>query len=126
MGAIRRRPLTNVTAREPETRRARRRLPALGLPSKLLLLTIAFVMLAEVCIFVPSIANFRKNWLMERLTAAQIAALAVEVAPKSGLPARLRAELLNTAGVHGVASEAQSNPATRDAGRSGHPYRRSL
>jgi signal transduction histidine kinase len=96
-------PADQATVREPEARRARRRLPALGLPSKLLLLTIAFVMIAEVCIFVPSIANFRKNWLMERLTAAQIAALAVEVAPKSGLPARLRTELLNTARVHGVA-----------------------
>lgn len=91
---------------EPEARGAarwRRRLPALGLPAKLLLLTIAFVMLAEVCIFIPSVASFRKNWLMERLNAAQIAALAVEAAPKSGLPMRLRTELLKTAGVHGVA-----------------------
>jgi signal transduction histidine kinase len=87
----------------PDAAGLRWRLPPLGLPTKLLLLTIVFVMLAEVCIFVPSIANFRRNWLMEKLTAAQIAALAVEVAPKSGLPMRLRTELLKTAGVHGVA-----------------------
>ena len=29
----------------------------------LLWLTIAFIMLAEILIFVPSVANFRKNWL---------------------------------------------------------------
>ncbi|HKJ62050.1 MAG TPA: hypothetical protein VKA94_08645, partial [Hyphomicrobiales bacterium] len=51
-----------------------------GLSTKLLLLTTAFVMLAEVLIFVPSVANFRKNWLMERLAAGQIAALAAQEA----------------------------------------------
>ena len=48
----------------------------LGLSAKLLLLTITFVMLAEVLIFVPSVANFRITWLNDRLTAAQLAALA--------------------------------------------------
>ena len=50
----------------------------LGLSAKLLLLTLLFVMLAEVLIFVPSIANFRINWLTDRLTAAQLASLAAE------------------------------------------------
>ena len=45
-----------------------------GLSAKLLVLTSAFVMLAEVLIFVPSIANLRVSWLMDRLTAAQLAA----------------------------------------------------
>ena len=35
----------------------------LGLSGKLLALTILFVMIAEVLIYVPSIANFRLNWL---------------------------------------------------------------
>ena len=51
-----------------------------GLSSKLLLLTILFVMLAEVLIFVPSVANFRITWLSDRLTAARLAALATQVA----------------------------------------------
>ena len=38
-----------------------------GLPAKLLLLTAAFVMLAEILIFLPSVANFRLSWLDERL-----------------------------------------------------------
>lgn len=41
-----------------------------GLSGKLLLLTVVFVMLAEVLIYVPSIANFRLNWLNDRLAAA--------------------------------------------------------
>ena len=75
---------------------------ATSLPAKLLLLTIAFVMLAEVLIFVPSIANFRKNWLMERVTAAKIASLALEASGGAEVPERLRQELLRTAGVHAV------------------------
>src|SRR3989440_1892649 len=42
-----------------------------GLSGKLLLLTILFVMIAEVLIFVPSIANFRLNWLSDRLAVAR-------------------------------------------------------
>lgn len=73
-----------------------------NLPTKLLLLTIAFIMIAEVLIFVPSVANYRRNWLVERLNAAQIASLSLEAAESGTLPARLRYELLNTAGVHAV------------------------
>jgi signal transduction histidine kinase len=75
----------------------------LGLSAKLLWLTIAFVMLAEVLIFMPSVANFRKNWLMERLAAAQIASLAVDAAPTNQVPERLRDQLLKKAQVYGVA-----------------------
>jgi signal transduction histidine kinase len=74
-----------------------------GLSAKLLLLTAAFVMLAEVLIFVPSVANFRKNWLTERLAAAQIASLAVQAAPNNVVPNRLRNELLDRAKVHSIA-----------------------
>ena len=74
-----------------------------GLSGKLMLLTILFVMLAEILTFVPSVANFRRNWLQERLTAAQIAALAAEAAPNRQVPKRLRDELLRAARVHGVA-----------------------
>src|SRR5437667_384075 len=47
------------------------RRPRFGLSGKLLLLTILFVMIAEVLIFVPSIANFRLNWLSDRLAVAR-------------------------------------------------------
>jgi signal transduction histidine kinase len=47
------------------------RTPRFGLSGKLLLLTILFVMLAEVLIYVPSIANFRLNWLADRVAVAR-------------------------------------------------------
>ena len=74
-----------------------------GLSAKLLLLTILFVMLAEVLVFVPSVSNFRRQWLMERLAAAQIAALAAEAAPGGQLPLMLRDELLERAQVKAIA-----------------------
>jgi signal transduction histidine kinase len=74
-----------------------------GLSAKLLLLTILFVMVAEVLVFVPSVSNFRRQWLMERLAAAQIASLAAEAAPGGELPATLRDELLDSAKVKAIA-----------------------
>lgn len=75
---------------------------AFGLPARLLLLTIGFVMVAETFIFVPSVANFRRNWLVQRVVAAKIASLALEASKGAELPERLRQELLMTAGVHAV------------------------
>jgi uncharacterized protein YhdP len=46
-----------------------------GSSAKLVLLTVLFVMLAEVRIFVPSIARYRLNWLENKLSAASTAAL---------------------------------------------------
>lgn len=82
---------------------SRRKWLRLGLPAKLLLLTTAFVMLAEVLIFVPSVSNHRVTWLMDRLVAAELAALAAEAVPGGDVPPKLRAELLRTAQVKAVA-----------------------
>lgn len=82
---------------------ARHRLRHLGLSAKLLLLTTTFVMLAEILIFVPSVANFRVNWLTDRLMAAQLASLASEASPTGGVPQALQNELLRTAQVRAVA-----------------------
>jgi signal transduction histidine kinase len=76
---------------------------ALSLSAKLLVLTTLFVMLAEVLIFVPSVANYRNSWLMDRLMAAQLASLAAEATPTGDVPEKLRAELLRTAQVKAVA-----------------------
>ena len=48
-----------------------------SLSGRFLILTIVFVMLAEVLIFVPSIARFREDYLLTRLERAQIASLAL-------------------------------------------------
>lgn len=73
--------------------------PLRGLSGKLLMLTLAFVMLGEILIFLPSIANFRLNWLRNRVAQAEIAALAVEAAPDRMLSEDLKSELLEGAGV---------------------------
>src|SRR6185295_6751045 len=70
-----------------------------GLSGKLLLLTILFVMLGEILIFLPSIANFRITWLKGRIAQAEIAALAVEAAPDRMVSGDLRSEILMGAGV---------------------------
>ena len=62
-------------------------------------MTILFVMLGEVLIFLPSIANFRIQWLKGRIAQAEIAALAAEAAPDRILSPDLRTEILKGAGV---------------------------
>ncbi len=69
-----------------------------GLSGKLLILTIAFVMLAEVLIFIPSVANFRRTWLMNRIAAASTAALVFDAAPSGMVPPELGKELLRQVG----------------------------
>ncbi len=81
---------------------ARRESP-FGLSARLLILTVLFVMIAEVLIYVPSVANFRRNWLSDRLAAAQIAALVLDAAPAESLPASLQAQLLEGVGALAVA-----------------------
>lgn len=76
---------------------------ARGLSARLLWVTIGFVMLAEILIFLPSAANYRSQWLNERLQAAELAALAVEAAPDAMVSDELAGELLASAEVQAVA-----------------------
>jgi signal transduction histidine kinase len=70
------------------------------LSGRFLILTAIFVMLAEVLIFVPSIARFREDFLMARLERAQIASLALLA--DDDISADLQDELLQNAGVFNV------------------------
>lgn len=70
------------------------------LSGRFLILTIVFVMLAEVLIFVPSIARFRVDYLNTRIERAQIASLALLA--DDMLTPELEAELLQNAGVYNV------------------------
>ena len=79
------------------------RTPRFGLSGKLLVLTILFVMIAEVLIYVPSIANFRLNWLHDRLAAAHIAALVLDAAPRGMVPESLTRQILDSVGAKAVA-----------------------
>lgn len=72
-----------------------------SLAGRLLALTMAFVLIAEVLIFIPSLAGFYLTWLRDRVDTAQIAALAVEASPL-GLHDSLEHELLANAEVERV------------------------
>jgi signal transduction histidine kinase len=73
-----------------------------GLSARLLLLTMFFVMLSEVFIYAPSIGRFRVVYLQERVAAAHLASLALEVPPDNMVSAQLRQQLLDHAGAHGI------------------------
>jgi signal transduction histidine kinase len=82
----------------------RRPLPfARGLSGKLLWLTILFVMVAEVLIFVPSIANFRNVWLQDKLDSAAVAAIAATAADEEGLAPALQQRMLGVLGLEAIA-----------------------
>jgi signal transduction histidine kinase len=82
---------------------ARIRMRPLGLSGKLLLLTIPLVMMAEIFIYVPSIANFRINRLNDRLAAANTAALVLDAAPLGMVPESLSRQILESIGARAVA-----------------------
>lgn len=69
------------------------------LSGRFLILTIIFVMLAEVFIFVPSVARFREDYLQQRLELAQLASLALLATPNDMVTPELADELLNNAEV---------------------------
>ena len=71
------------------------------LSGRFLLLTVAFVMLAEVLIFVPSISRFRADFLIMRLEKAQIASLA-QLAAEDMVTPELESELLANASVYNI------------------------
>ncbi|MGR3376406.1 sensor histidine kinase [Salipiger abyssi] len=72
-----------------------------SLSGRFLILTTVFVMLAEVLIFVPSVARFREDYLFDRLERAQIASLALLA--DDMIDPDLERELLANAEVYNVA-----------------------
>ncbi|MGA8423695.1 MAG: HAMP domain-containing sensor histidine kinase [Pseudolabrys sp.] len=60
-------------------------------------------MVAEILIYVPSVANFRLNWLSDRLAAAHTAALVLDAAPSGMVPESLAKQILNSIGARAVA-----------------------
>jgi signal transduction histidine kinase len=71
-----------------------------SLTGRLLFLTTLFVMLAQIVIFLPSVAYFRMDYLQERLERSQIASLALSA--EDMISFELEEELLLNAGVYNV------------------------
>ncbi|MGD9916084.1 MAG: ATP-binding protein [Rhizobiaceae bacterium] len=82
---------------------------ARGLSAKLLLLTAGFVIVAELLIFLPSIAGYRLRWLEERLgTAAAVSVVLLESDEPLSLSREAQDEVLKAIGAQAIA--------VRDAG----------
>src|SRR3954471_8431337 len=75
----------------------------LGLSGNMPGLSLLFVMVAEILIYVPSIANFRMNWLSDRLASAHTAALVLDAAPSGMVPEELARQILDSVGARAVA-----------------------
>lgn len=73
-----------------------------SLSSRLLVLTVFFVMVAEVMIFVPSTARFRETWLTEKLELGHLAILALDATPDKMVSEMLRKELLKHVGAYAL------------------------
>lgn len=76
--------------------------PRRSLSAKLLLLTILFVMIAEVLLFVPSVANMRLRWLEDKLNMAASASLVIEGFEEMELPDPVQAETLMSTGTKAI------------------------
>jgi signal transduction histidine kinase len=104
--------MASDTAQQNESARADA--PRFGLSGKLLLLTILFVMLAEVLIYVPSIANFRLTFLADRVAVARTVSIVLgakddleagqsDAAAKFKLPESVIQDILDSLGAKTVA-----------------------
>jgi len=88
-------PINTDNAAAAVTRRKKFRLLPNGLSGKLLILTTLFIMLVEILIFVPSVANYRLIWLSRHFTTGEAASLALmQVDAKNG-DEKLRKQLLD-------------------------------
>ncbi|MCW5731597.1 MAG: HAMP domain-containing histidine kinase [Alphaproteobacteria bacterium] len=74
-----------------------------SLSARLLVLTMAFVMLSEVLIYLPSIARFRMTWLEQRLDEAHLSMLALIETTDPMVSRELRLKLLEQVGAHSIA-----------------------
>ncbi len=80
-----------------------RRPPALtSLSARLLVLTIFFIMVAEIMIWAPSISRFRKVYLEDRIVRAHLATLALETMPEAATDKDLGDDLLYHAEAYGI------------------------
>lgn len=74
-----------------------------GLSGRLLGLTVIFVMLAEILIFVPSVAGMRMNWLRDRLDTAAAAGIVIDGLQPAELPRAVQDDTLLATGTKVIA-----------------------
>ena len=90
-------------ASPPSRSRAFAWLGRLGLSGRLFLLTVAFVVLAEILIYVPAVATYRMSRLSDRVAAARVAALVLNATPEGQVPDEIARRLLMGVGARAIA-----------------------
>jgi signal transduction histidine kinase len=85
------------------TRETAAKRPGFGLSWQLLALTILFVMVSTVLIYVPSIANFRGAWLTDRMTMADAAGAVLSDQVAADIPRQAQDDLLRALGAIAIA-----------------------
>jgi signal transduction histidine kinase len=74
-----------------------------GLSIKLIATIIAVILLVEIVVYLPSLANFRANWLDDRLRVGVVAARVLDAVPDvMALPRNLTDRLLTSAGANAI------------------------
>lgn len=89
---------TSVTATGPAVSRR-----GVSLSWKLLFLAIFFVMVSEVLIYVPSVANFRLSWLSDHLAMADAASTLIADSDASDIPREAQDDILAAVGATAIA-----------------------
>lgn len=92
--------MTTIATTATDAERPHLRPPSFGLSARLIVLTMMFMILAEVLIYLPAAAGFRRSWLGDRLMGTQMIVLALSAAPSGTVSGDVEARLL--AGVKGA------------------------
>lgn len=66
------------------------------------MLTALFVLLAEILIFIPSVANFRLKWLQERVSTATVIGLIVSQPEVPSLPGMVQKDVIMATGIRAI------------------------
>lgn len=74
-----------------------------GLSIKLIATIIAVILLVEIVVYLPSLANFRASWLNDRLRVGMVAARVLDAVPDvMAVPRELTDRLLTSAGANAI------------------------
>jgi hypothetical protein len=94
----------NLQNGQDEPMPARHAVPlARGLSTKLLLLTVVFVLLAETLIFLPSVASYRVSWLRDRLATAAAVSIVLVQGDPADLSREAQDDVLTAIGARAIA-----------------------
>ncbi len=102
--------MTTIASRLRDQAPSLARRAPFGLSGKLILLTVVFMMIAEIVIYVPALAGFRRSWVQDRVMGARMLVLALASADGT-MPSGLEAGLAS--GVSGAQAVAVRGSKTR-------------